>query len=61
VLLLCIRPRAQQSSSKFRNLPLQAKDRTSELRSCAKRFGDLAATTLSLWASRSFIWHCLHN
>jgi len=47
--------------SKFRNLPLQAKDRTwSELRTCAKRFGGLEVTTLPWWASRSFIRPCLH-
>jgi len=36
-------PRVQQSTSKFRNLPQQAKERTAHLR---KRVGGLAVTTL---------------
>jgi len=32
----------------------------SELRFCAKGVGGLAVTTLPWWASRSFIWPCLH-
>jgi len=33
----------------------------SELRTCAKRVGGLAVTTLPWWASRSFIRPCLHT
>jgi len=32
----------------------------SELRTCSKHVGGLAVTTLSWWASRSFIRPCLH-
>jgi len=32
----------------------------SELRSCAKPSRALVVTTLPWWASRSFIWPCLH-
>jgi len=32
----------------------------SELRTCTKRVGNLAVTTLRWWASSSFIRPCLH-